>query len=460
MRLTLVLKYTRKTKSGIGYRRALPPDVAALLRKKQFVYPLGKTEKEAAENYRAAERAYLNAVQRARTGTAARTAFEIHREAVSKVVELGFPPEPLFADDPLSLDAEGEDLFRSEAAENILAKYPKEPTTGEPLGLDPVDEAMVRVLLNGAKRRPELTLLDAVKLYKEEKISGGKLEIKKKTQRVDRLLNRLLEVLGGNTQLRAIGRTEAKRLRDLLLEAGLKPSSVRRELNVVKAIFNHAIHECGLSSYMNPFNRLDIPRLKEEADFELRDPLPMHVLEAVRARVLQHCNTELKLIWRLLEGTGCRLAEITGLRVSDVVASGEMPHICVQWHEDRRIKTNASRRDVPLVGDALAAADEALKRAVGREMLFPRYADESGPGNASMALMKQLRKVSQNERHALHSLRHNMADRLLLAEVPELTKNMILGHSLGGVGNRQYGGDVVRLKMTTGAMRKAFGVVE
>jgi integrase len=79
----------------------------------------------------------------------------------------------------------------------------------------------------------------------------------------------------------------------------------------------------------------------------------------------------LGLIWRLLESTGCRGAEIVGLRGKDVVLDGLYPHINVAWHEDRRVKTKASIRSAPLVGDALVVAREALTLPEGEAMLFP-----------------------------------------------------------------------------------------
>lgn len=64
------------------------------------------------------------------------------------------------------------------------------------------------------------------------------------------------------------------------------------------------------------------------------------------------------------------LAEVAGLRVSDVHLDHAIPHIMVEWHEDRRIKNAVSRRDVPLVGSALGAAKAAVKAAGGAAMLF------------------------------------------------------------------------------------------
>lgn len=72
--------------------------------------------------------------------------------------------------------------------------------------------------------------------------------------------------------------------------------------------------------------------------------------------------------------------------------------------------------------------------------------------------MKHLRKVSADEKHVIHSLRHNMKDRLILSEASSLDQNLILGHALGGVGDRVYGGETAKLRATTQAMLKAFGL--
>lgn len=53
-----------------------------------------------------------------------------------------------------------------------------------------------------------------------------------------------------------------------------------------------------------------------------------------------------------------------------------------------------------------------------------------------------------------------MKDRSMLAEVPSLDQNQILGHALGGVGERVYGGDVAKLRATPRAMVRTFDIVE
>lgn len=93
-------------------------------------------------------------------------------------------------------------------------------------------------------------------------------------------------------------------------------------------------------------------------------------------------------------------------------------------------------------------------------MLFPDYGRVRGGDTASAALMKQVRKVTKDPKHVVHSLRHNMKDRLILAEVASLEQNLILGHALGGVGERVYGGETAKLRATTRAMKRAFGIEE
>lgn len=92
-------------------------------------------------------------------------------------------------------------------------------------------------------------------------------------------------------------------------------------------------------------------------------------------------------------------------------------------------------------------------------MLFPRYVYEGGPDAVSQALMKHLRKLTTNKRHVIYSLRHNMKDLLVSAGVPERDEHRILGHSLGGVGNRVYGEDEAKLKAATEAMTPAHSLM-
>jgi integrase len=462
----LVLFYAQEVKSGWRYRRVVPKLLKPIVDKKEFIKALGKTRAEALSAYPQVHAEFEGVIHKAERFLAEQTdpknlpiltKLDLYLEGIAKVRRMGFDPHDATVDldDPESVM---EDHARTSVADVILGDYIRDPTSGDPVGVTRLDEFVVRALNGGAPPAPEPTLEDAKKLYIAERVTGTETEIKKKVQRLDRITGYIEAALGRPPTIPQFSRSDAKLVRDYMLSGSLKPSSVKRDLNVVKAMFNHIITEMQLAGCMNPFAKLPIAGLNEDPEDELRDPLPDDILQSIRRLILNSANDDLQAVWRLLEGTGCRLAEVVGLRTEDMVLDDECPHLVVTWHEERRIKNNASKREVPLVGDALDAAKEALAGAAGRKMLFARYGKESGPTNASASLMKYVRKVTEDTAHAVHSLRHNMKDRLILAEVAEMEQNLILGHSLGGVGSRTYGGEKAKLRAITKAMKRAFGV--
>lgn len=109
---------------------------------------------------------------------------------------------------------------------------------------------------------------------------------------------------------------------------------------------------------------------------------------------------------------------------------------------------------------AQAIISRYLKTTRKGNLVFPSYCRPRGSDAASAALMSHLRAVTNNPKHVVHSLRHNMKDRLMVAEVSSMDQNLILGHELGGVGDRVYGGTPAKLRVTTRAMLKAFGLTD
>lgn len=207
----------------------------------------------------------------------------------------------------------------------------------------------------------------------------------KKTLELDRIFKLVSEALRSDRALVSLKREDAKEVRDHMLD-GRKPSSVNRYLNVVRAVVNHAIREYDLAGSANPFMNLEAaPKDKAEPDRDKRRPFTAEELKDTTARILVLANPALQRIWQMLEGTGCRPAEVAGLRVSDVHLDHVIPHMTVEWHDDRRIKNAVSRRRVPLLGTALDAAKAVVKAAGGSAMLFPAYGRPNGASSASAA---------------------------------------------------------------------------
>ena len=81
-------------------------------------------------------------------------------------------------------------------------------------------------------------------------------------------------------------------------------------------------------------------------------------------------GSQVKLLMPLLGETGCRLAEIVGLKRDDIDMSEEVIHI--RPNSTRRLKTSNSTRTLPLVGYAKEALTLALRQA-NDQCLYPRY---------------------------------------------------------------------------------------
>ncbi|MDR7145551.1 DUF6538 domain-containing protein [Rhizobium sp. BE258] len=307
--------------------------------------------------------------------------------------------------------------------------------------------------------RTKPTLEDAKDFYIIERVSGSEFAQKKRKTRLAAMMRQVSEALGGDVPALPDWTIEhAYKVRDHLLgKQGIKASTVRRDLNDLKGVFS-LFKDKKLRGMDNPFSGLELPR-SAATDKEVRDPLPTEVVSATRSLVLQKANPDLKAIWRLLEGTGCRLAEITGLRLQDILVAGDTPHIKIVPHPARQLKNLSSRRDVPLVGDALVAAKEIVDTAEGSSFAFPRYSGPTGPNTASQSLMKWLRKVTSSPLHAVHSLRHNMADRCDLAGVHPTDKEAILGHLNASASDKHYGSETVKRVRLKRAMEQAFGLV-
>lgn len=310
---------------------------------------------------------------------------------------------------------------------------------------------------------PERTLEGARNLYLNDKLGKGVGPHNREGRvRLDRVFSRLEAALGKSASALALAglkRDDARKVRDHMLQTKkrgggtLSPESVKREMDILSAVITYALVEFELEDVVkNPFKALPIgnPTKDKLADIEKRDPLPDVTVSAVQDRL----QGELLHIWRLLAGTGCRLAEVTGLRLEDIRIEGEaVPHMRVTWHEGRRLKTKASLRAVPLVGDALDAAKEARRVTGDGETLFPRYARPRGADAASAILMKHLRKVTTNPRHVVHSLRHSMKDRLREAGVEKTIQDIVLGHASSSIGEI-YGSEAAKLTVAHRALLK------
>ncbi len=439
----LVLKHVQTTKTGaLHYRRKVPKALKTAFGASEFKRKLGDNPRQALLAYPRVNAEYERLLAVARRGPQTRpnidTALELHAQAERRLRKL---PEGITEDD------------RDNWADGIVAEYPLDPETGVPFGMPEPERLFINGLRNGTVGpKPEPTFEDAKRLYLQERVTSD-LNERARVTRVERVLGFVIKALGRNPTLRSIGRAGAREVRDYMVSnMRLAPATAKRYVNDIRAIVTLGIREYELD-IANPFSNLEI-RIDTNARDE-RKPFTEVQLRDVQARLSRHATDDLQLIFRMLSGTGCRLGEISGLLVSDVRTEGPFPHINLVFHPHRRLKTASSVRLVPLVGDALTAAKEAVRRAGKSETLFSAYGQERGGDLASAALMRHVRAVVSDPKVVVHSTRHLMEDRMIRAGVDEHLRNLVLGHANRGQGER-YGSDDARLEATTRALKLTF----
>jgi len=234
--------------------------------------------------------------------------------------------------------------------------------------------------------------------------------------------------LAGDRDVSEYTRQDAKLLVHHLEMKGNKTATIRRRINSLSAIINYAYSELDLDK-RNPFTRLFIRN--EGNDVFKRGTFTNEQLKRGYDKALSSCS-KVKLLMPLLGETGCRLAEIVGLRLEDIDLVNNLVHI--RPNSARRLKNKTSERVVPLVGYAKLAIEQALTQA-DDEWLFPQYikVGHCYATHASNAVNKWLKKDFDGL--TAHCLRHTFRDRLRAVECPMDIIDQIGGwRSASGIG--------------------------
>ena len=237
----------------------------------------------------------------------------------------------------------------------------------------------------------------------------------------------------GDKDLNEFNRSDATAFRDYLVARGLNGSSVVRVFTTIKSIFNFSCSEYGLD-IKNPFSGIYMNR---EDGVQKRLPIPNKTIITVQEEC-RKTNDDIRWLVGLISDTGLRLSEATGLAIDDIVLDDEIPHLIIQPHPWRRLKTKGSQRIIPLVGFSLWSAKQIKKNSTC-QYAFPRYIrnNECLSNSASASVNKWLKTFIPKE-CSVHSFRHSMRDRLRAVECPKEIIDQIGGWSSGDVGE-SYG---------------------
>lgn len=204
-------------------------------------------------------------------------------------------------------------------------------------------------------------------------------------------------------------------------EKPISGSTANRDFGNIRKLYSEYFAYLGQDTRPNPFRglRFDDSQQREVPPF----PTDWIKDKILAAGALGSLNTEARLITLALIETGARPSEICNLAPTGAIRLDvDVPHISIEPHSDREIKTGSSKRVIPLVGVSLAAMRAAPDG-------FPRYRDNEN--TLSATLMKCFRKggLFPTPDHRIYSLRHSFEKRMSEAGLDYGLRCLLMGHA-------------------------------
>jgi len=430
MSKSLQLKYVKLEANGrYKYYRRYPTNLVRKWGKEYFVRVLGRTEAEAIANFPAKHEEFnrLKALYE-------RQSFHDSPRDIEEWVRIAFSENKL--DIGSSGRTEDERTARDAEVDRVESKYAPYADS-HPRQLMSLRDRVYVDALRGGWDSVEMpcTVNTAFDLYLKEKRKPDAYSRKKQEQRFDRVRRHLFDVIKSDQPLGAVRKRHAREVRDKLSE-GRSPSSVRRMINDLKAVFNFAIQEFELDATRNPFASLELPE-RNSQPIDDRMPLPDDVIRNVYTEL--EAGSMLFDAWAIAHHTGAAPSEILGLMAKDIVFDTGDWSMVIEPNEARGLKEIVRVRTVPLVGLAEETVRSRVKGLDPSAFLFPQNATPRGHHNFSQNIMRQVRKYRTSKKQVFYSLRHNMKDSLIDAGASSRQQFAILGHTLGGSPSEGYG---------------------
>ena len=229
---------------------------------------------------------------------------------------------------------------------------------------------------------------------------------------VRRSVSYLIEELG-DKRIDKYARSEALTFRDALLQRQLSISSVKRNFTNINAVVGLVCKELGhpdSATFRGLF-------FKETSECAKRLAVPPKQLQQLQIQCMT-TDDELRWLLAMISDTGVRLSEAIGLSTNDIKLHGTLPHLVLQPHPWRRLKTTGSIRKVPLVGSALWASHRIIANH-SSSFAFPRFCNnKSLKSNSVSANLNKWLKLKIGDEYVIHSLRHSFRDRLRAVDCP------------------------------------------
>jgi len=315
--------------------------------------------------------------------------------------------------------------------EDILARIERLASEPSPIGDGKqihAAPAAVSVVLGGVSK-PQLKLSNLVEAYQklaeDQAIGKSEKQLKQWKARHIRSVETLISRIG-DKPLSDITRDDALDFRDWWIgrikNEGYNKNSANKNFGCLSAMMR-TVDDAFRLNLTLPFKGIRIagdkhtPRQAYEPNF-----VRQHFLASEQFGKL---NLEACAIIRMVALTGMRPSEIVALRAQRIRLTDPVPHVQIR-PDARQLKTDASERDMPLVGLAL----EIMRLYPDG---FPRYRTSADAFSAIANKCLDTAGMRPTREHTVYSLRHTFKDRMIAIGVPERMQDELMGHTHKGM---------------------------
>jgi hypothetical protein len=289
------------------------------------------------------------------------------------------------------------------------------------------NDATARAALLGTQPQPSVMLSKVFTEYEDlvkdqtKKFSPNQLRVWRNGRM--RVVRELVEITGDKPVLALTdedGLNYVDWWRERVMAGEAEPSTANKSMGMLSRMLKE----------LSVRRRLKIPqifrglRLRSEGS-NVRCPYDTAFIQdkLLADRALDGLNEDARLVLYVLADTGLRPSEVVNLQPSAIHLDAPIPYVEV-LPDGRVLKTEDSRREIPLVGAALAAMK---LRPDG----FPRYRDKSSSLSATLNKFLLENHLRPTKAHTVYSLRHSFKDRLIAAEAPDSLIDSLMGHRTG-----------------------------
>jgi len=215
----------------------------------------------------------------------------------------------------------------------------------------------------------------------------------------------------GNNRVNQISTWDIEQYKSKRKKDGLKPSTINRELNVLRSMFNRA-KEWG-EIQENPLDNVKkaLPLKAEDHERESK-----HIPNQVFEEIINNANDNLKSFLIVARNTGMRVSEIVSLKCNDIDLANEFILI--------RDSKNYTQRKVPMNSTVRGIFEVNTRDKYFEDKVF-NYANKNSVGKSFRRLLQRLKMQGL---YRLHDIRHSFITDLVTRGFDMKTIMEITGH--------------------------------